>query len=365
MRRLRLRAPFRILLSLIAIFVIVSLYFPVSNIYKLMKLDYSFDSSVAIYKIDLHDTLLERKYSKIVDEYIEDEEFNIDNLDLYMNINYLDRDNFISNINYMISLKYTVKEINKIYDNVSDEFLASVILKEYVYDIIKFIDIDIFKEENYSRYREFFNGNYEKTVLHVNIGLDKDFYTDTDIVEEFSTSMLINKYHGVSEDFVVPNLVKLDSECSNGDNYLNSEAADAFVKMCKAAKKEGYYILANYTYRDFETQQAVWDQYLELYGQSYNDRYVTKPGFSEHHTGLAIDVKSTKSNIFKNSKEYTWMVENSYKYGFIHRYKESKESITGISSEAWHFRYVGVDIATYMYENKLSFEEYYALFLDK
>ena len=67
-----------------------------------------------------------------------------------------------------------------IYDNVSDEFLASVILKEYVYDIIKFIDIDIFKEENYSRYREFFNGNYEKTVLHVNIGLDKDFYTDTD-----------------------------------------------------------------------------------------------------------------------------------------------------------------------------------------
>jgi D-alanyl-D-alanine carboxypeptidase len=265
----------------------------------------------------------------------------------------------------MIDLKYNIDEINLIYDNVSDEFLDSVILKEYVYDIVRYLKVDIFKEEYLSRYKAYFNGNYSKTVLYVNIGLDKDFYTDVDTTSVFSTTMLVNKYHGVSKDLVVPNLVKLDSECSNGDNYLNSEAAEMFVKLCKAAKKEGYSVLANYTYRDFETQQSIWDQYLKLYGQKYNDKYVTKPGFSEHHTGLAIDVKSGNFDVFKNSKEYNWMLDNSYKYGYIHRYQSSKEAITGISSEAWHFRYVGVDVATYMYENKLSFEEYYALFLDK
>ena len=177
--------------------------------------------------------------------------------------------------------------------------------------------------------------------------------------------MLINKYNGVSENFKVPDLTQISSECSNGDNYLNKEAAEAFEVMCKAAKKDGYSILANSTYRSYEDQQATWDKYLNLYGESYNERYVTKTGFSEHHSGLAVDVKSANSNIFKNSDEYTWMVANSYKYGFIHRYQESKVDITGIASEAWHFRYVGVEVATYIYENNLCFEEYYAMFLDK
>lgn len=365
MKKFRLRTPFRILFFLIIVVLIVILYFPVSNVWKLMKLDYSLESSLTIYKQGLHEEILEKEYSEVLDRYIKDPEFNWDKLDIYMNIKYLDRFDFLSNVNKMLELKYNVEEINQIYEKVSDDFLTSVILKEYVYDIVKYLNVDIFKEENFYRYKAYFNGNYNKTVLYVNIGLDKKYYTDTDETDTFSTTILVNKYHGVSKDFVVPNMVKVDSECSNGDNYLQSEAADAFVKMCKAAKKEGYVVLANYTYRDFNTQQNIWDQYLKLYGQSYNDKYVTLPGFSEHHTGLAVDVKSGFFDVFKKSNEYKWMIENSYKYGYIHRYQSSKESITGIAEEAWHFRYVGVDVATYMYENKLSFEEYYALFLDK
>lgn len=365
MKRLRLRTPFRILLSLVAIVLIVTLYFPVSNIYKLMKLNYSYDSSVVIYKSKLYEKILKEEYSEVLDRYIEDKEFNFDRLDSYMDINYQDRDNFLSNVNKMLDLNYSVEEINQIYSSVSDEFLTSVVLEEYVYDIIKYLNVDIFKEENFDRYKAYFNGNYDKTVLYVNIGLDKEYYTDVTYTNEYSITMLVNKYHGVSEDFVVPNLTKISDECSKDDNYLSGEAAEAFETMCRAAKEEGYSILANSTYRNYEVQQKTWDRYLNLYGQSYNDKYVTKPGFSEHHTGLAVDVKSANSSIFKKSKEYTWTTENSYKYGFIHRYQESKESITGIASEAWHFRYVGVDVATYMYENDLSLEEYYALFLDE
>jgi len=365
MRKLRLRMPFRILLSLVAIVFVVVLYFPVSNIFKLMRLNYSFDSSVEIYKANLQSKILDNPYSELLDKYIEDEDFDFDKLDFYLEIKCQERENFLSNINKMIDLRYSVNEINKIYGSVSDDFLASFILHEYVYDIIKYLDVDIFKEEYFQRYRAYFNGDYEKTVLYVNIGLDKEYYTDVTYTSDYSPTMLVNKYHGVNEEFIVSNLTRISNECSYGENYLSDEAALAFEKMCEAASNDGYAILANSTYRDYETQQKIWDQYLNLYGQSYNDKYVTKPGFSEHHTGLAIDIKSANSNIFKESKEYLWTTENCYKYGFIHRYQESKESITGIKSEAWHFRYVGVDVATYIYENKLSFEEYYALFLDK
>ena len=364
-KRLRLRTPFRIFLSVIAIILIVTLYFPVRSIINLTRLNYSFFSSVEIYKLDLTDKVLEYDYSEVIDKTISSEDFIIDRLDTYVKLEYYERDNFLDNVNNLIDLRYSIDDINLINKNVSDDFMQ-VLLNEFVYDIKKYLVVEYFKEENFDRYKAYFNGNYEKTVLYVNIGLDKEYYEDTNVNDNYSVTMIVNKYNGVTKDFVPPDLTQISSDCSNDpDNYLTKEAADAFEKMCLAAKNEGYGILANSTYRTYENQQKTWDKYLNLYGQSYNDRYVTLPGYSEHQTGLAVDVKSTSANVFKNSKEYTWMLENSYKYGFVHRYKESKVSITGISSEAWHFRYVGVDVATYMYENNLCFEEYYAMFLDK
>ena len=74
---------------------------------------------------------------------------------------------------------------------------------------------------------------------------------------------------------------------------------------------------------------------------------------------------SASANIFVNSDEYKWIIDNGYKYGFIHRYPKSKEELTGITNEAWHFRYVGKKAAKIIYEEGLSFEEYYAKYLDK
>ena len=92
---------------------------------------------------------------------------------------------------------------------------------------------------------------------------------------------------------------------------------------------------------------------------------MARPGFSEHQTGLSFDIGSRSSNVFANSKEYTWMLENAYKYGFILRFPKKYESITGFRNEPWHYRYVGIDIAKYIYDNDISYEEYYAMFLDK
>ena len=80
---------------------------------------------------------------------------------------------------------------------------------------------------------------------------------------------------------------------------------------------------------------------------------------------MSIDVASKVSNVFVESKEYEWMMDNAYLYGFILRYPKSKEEITGYKCEAWHYRYVGEKIAKYMKEHNMTYDEYYIEFLDR
>ena len=353
-KKLRLKLPFKILLLVIILILVVALYFPIRNIFKLVGHNYSLSSSVEILSLNIYDDVISKDYSKTLDKTIKDKDFIKDNYKSYMDIKYYNRSNFLKNVNKLLALKYTVDDINNINSKVSDGFYSKL-FDEHINDISDYLTVKYFKEENFDRYRKYFNGDYEKTVLY-----------DTTLTNKFSTTMLVNKYHGVSDKFKAPDLVQISEDCSIDDqNLMYNEAAKAFEKMCRDARKQGYDILANSTYRDLKAQQKTWDIYLKLYGIKYNEKYVTRPGYSEHHTGLAVDIKSKNSNIFKESKEYQWTLENSYKYGFIHRYPEDKINITGISSEAWHFRYVGVDIATYIYKNNLSYEEYYAMFLDK
>ena len=178
--------------------------------------------------------------------------------------------------------------------------------------------------------------------------------------------MLVNKYFRVEEEFI-PNYLSDVPEDYAGDDGIQASklAIDAFIEMADAAKKEELGIVINSGYRSYQDQVDIRDTYKNLYGSNYVKRYVAEPGHSEHQTGLSFDVGSTTSNVFANSKEYKWMLENSYKYGFIHRFSKSGEDITGFREEPWHYRYVGKTAAKYIYDNNLTFEEYYAMFIDK
>ena len=94
--------------------------------------------------------------------------------------------------------------------------------------------------------------------------------------------------------------------------------------------------------------------------------YSARPGYSEHQTGLVIDIDNYNDDYenFDKTKEFEWMNNNSYKYGFILRYPKGKTDITGYDYESWHYRYVGKEIAKYIYENNITFDEYYAKFID-
>jgi len=105
---------------------------------------------------------------------------------------------------------------------------------------------------------------------------------------------------------------------------------------------------------------------FERDGVEEADTYSARPGFSEHQTGLTVDVDNAKLSYtdFDKTNEFKWMMENAHRFGFILRYPKDKEDITGYSYESWHYRYVGVDIATYIYEHNITLDEYYVRFIE-
>ena len=232
--------------------------------------------------------------------------------------------------------------------------------------------IDFFKMENLDRYLDYKEKNPdlddETIVVYVNIGLDKPFYTDVkDSTYKHDTKVIANKVYFLGKDYEPKNLVTINNNYSSGGKQMVKEAAEAFEKMAKDAKSAGYTVRAVSTYRSYSYQEGLYNRYAASDGKEKADTYSARPGYSEHQTGLAVDVDNARVSYtsFGDTKEFTWMKENSYKYGYILRYTKANEFITGYKDEPWHYRYVGVEIATYIHEHPMTYEEYYVRFLDK
>ena len=107
-------------------------------------------------------------------------------------------------------------------------------------------------------------------------------------------------------------------------------------------------------------QKNLYNNYVKRDGAQNADRYSARPGYSEHQTGLAFDINYADSR-FEGTDQAIWLAENAYKYGFILRYPEGKEHITGYMYEPWHYRYIGVENAAKIFASGLTLEEYYGL----
>ncbi|WP_054743537.1 M15 family metallopeptidase [Cellulosilyticum ruminicola] len=170
--------------------------------------------------------------------------------------------------------------------------------------------------------------------------------------------ILVNKQVGLSKDYKPSNLimpkVKFLNPGNIEKNYMEYHAAKALEKMFNEANKEGVKLVAVSGYRSYSRQQQLYENAVALRG--VNQKGTAKPGESEHQTGLAMDINDINQK-FENTKEGKWLAKNAHKYGFIIRYPKGKEKITGYIYEPWHIRYVGNELATYCYENKLTLEE--------
>ena len=143
---------------------------------------------------------------------------------------------------------------------------------------------------------------------------------------------------------------------------LTSTTQEAFDKMKAGAKKDGINLVIKSGYRSYATQKSTYNYYVSRDGVAKADTYSARPGHSEHQTGLAMDL-NTINDTFHNTKEAKWLASNCYKYGFILRYPKGKTNETGYKYESWHFRYVGVDLATKLYNNGdwITLESYFGI----
>ena len=227
-----------------------------------------------------------------------------------------------------------------------------------------------YKSNNIKRYQDYHklnnNLSVSDVVTRVNLNLDLPYYTNTKEAKYLNTFYtLVNKYNYLRDDFVPNNLVEMTTPYSKKGIYLVEEARDNFYKLVDKAKEEGLTIRAISAYRGYTYQKRLYDKYVEADGVNKADTYSARPGFSDHQTGLAIDVDNTTSSFenFTNTKEYQWMLDNSYKYGFILRYPSGKENITTYQFESWHYRYVGLKLAKKIKASNLTFDEYFTRYL--
>lgn len=236
---------------------------------------------------------------------------------------------------------------------------------DFINERINYFDID--KLDRYIIYHQ--NNvelDLETVVLWVNIGLDQAHYTNMQNVESLEhDKMLVNKYYTLNA-YVPEDLVRIYSPYSNNNNqWLQKDAAEAFINLAKDAAAQGYTIKANSAYRSYKAQEIIYNSYVSQHGRAVSDTFSARPGSSEHQSGLAVDVNNGQLAFtsFKNTKEYQWMKENAHKYGFIQRYTAESQKITGYVTEEWHYRYLGVEMASKVYESGLTFEEYHVMYI--
>lgn len=311
------------------------------------KLGYNDKEIKVINTLSKPKKVLNYKYDKNIISLIKNTSFKEENLDKYIN---LGKKTNLNNDDIMFI-------VNSGYD--SDKIV-------YDQNVLNLMKEKYFVFSNLDRYLAYQKDDMElKTVIrNVNANLDYDYYTnikDADLTKD--KLVLVNKYYKLKEDYVPDNLV--DIESMYGTGKLDKDVYEAYKLMYLAAIKDQKLLYIRSPYRSYSVQNSLYERYARSDGYSRADTYSARPGHSEHQTGLAFDVTSLTSDLggFENTPEFTWLKENSYKYGFILRYPEGKEDITGYIYEPWHYRYVGKDVALKIHDEDITFEEYYEYYV--
>lgn len=199
----------------------------------------------------------------------------------------------------------------------------------------------------------------EDILRMVNVNRDYPLYTHIKLADVRSaTKLLVNKYYQLPQDYV-PQLKE-----SYGGFMMEETAADALLEMCAEMKRLNLDFALSNTYRSFALQERIYNRYLESQSQAVVDTFSARPGHSEHQAGLAVDFRTKAEDItdFDGSEASVWLKENAHMYGFIQRYTQDNSIYTGYKEEAWHYRYVGTELAQIVYDTHLSLEEVLLLY---
>lgn len=260
-------------------------------------------------------------------------------------------------------LKLDKKIINYVLKNKYDKYFVSLTSQKY------------FIWKNYKKYKSYINDKYKNSkvdyddvIIKINTKTNYDYYTHTTMTNmDLGYGILVNKYYSLPEKYAPDDIVNMSSQYSYPGNSIRKEVYEAFKEMADRAKEDKITLIVNSSYRDYATQKEIYDDYADKNGKEYADKFAARADFSEHQTGLALDIFTPGAGMktFEGTDASKWLLENSYKYGFILRYPPEKENVTGYAYESWHYRYLGKELAKKVYESGLTFDEYYAFYLEK
>lgn len=270
-------------------------------------------------------------------------------------------------------LGYSETEVNEIIKLKKEDFFLN---NDYNKHYLPLIKEKYFLDKNLDFYLSYIADltkdkkeiNYSDVVTLVNVKAYNGFYKNTKEADTSKgNSILVNKFYYLTENYNSNDIVDMSNWYAFAGRKIKKEVYDAFINMFNAAKKDNVTLIVNSGYRDYKYQESLYNQYKDRDGIEGADNYAARPGYSEHQTGLALDIVcygATMEN-FENSEAFKWLSANSVKYGFILRYPKGKEHITGYAYESWHYRYLGPDLAKKVNDSGLTFDEYYAYYLDK
>lgn len=264
----------------------------------------------------------------------------------------------ITELKKLLDLGYTKSDAEEISKNL-DKTTLNKIVKKYD-NLAEYSKIKYFHIENIDRYNSYKAKNKdlstEEIIINVGASLDYNYYTNTrEVKNPYDTLVLVNKYHILPSGIEPKNLVNIEGQ------RMEKVAADAMSKMVKDMRSDGLSIILQSGYRSEELQTSIYNRNVQNRGQERADKYSARPNSSEHQTGLAMDLSTdgTLEETFENTPQFKWLNENAHKYGFIMRYPKDKVYMTGYEYEPWHYRYVGVEIASLIKAENITYEEYY------
>jgi len=206
----------------------------------------------------------------------------------------------------------------------------------------------------------------KKEIVYITLpGADKIQAPAENFEDPSNVWTLVNKGRGLPTEYVPNGLIVPTVSVKAGvalDKQVRNTLDAPLTDMFAAAQAAGHSLMVGSAYRSAPYQDMLFKTYVAQSGYELADKYSAHPGFSEHQTGLAVDLSTTSqqcflSECFIDTEDGQWLADNAYKYGFTLRYLKGKEAITGYNFEPWHYRYVGVSLATALHQSGISLDE--------
>lgn len=321
----------------------------------------------------------DKKKEDIFTVFMNDKDYNSNYHKYYLEIDYVDKPDFLKMVNILIDKKYNTNEINLIFKHLSSKNINKLLKIEYQ-DISNYYKIKNFDVNKIDRYNKYKNDNpkydYQTIVTYVNIDLDIPDYENMNIIDNPNDFwVIVNKHNKLPDNFVPSDLVSINTTTYDiteiagvpakyARNVIKLELVNDLKDFFSAAKKDGHNLYPTTAYRSYTWQNELYTTYKNRDGKEKADTYSARPGNSEHQTGYAIDLANYDVQRKRLSEDdELWIKQNCYKYGFILRYTEENKHITRYIAESWHIRYVGKEAAKIIHENDLSLEEYVDLYI--